>query len=83
MNIHGRLTDATYEQIKQGAVRDFELEANFIKTDGGVISSKELLVLLYQAYGSKPFNMSIEPSDKEPQTNPFHREFLSDKLMER
>ncbi len=83
MVIHGQLTKETFEQIKSGAVSEFPLESDFIKTDGGIISSQELLVLLYQAYGDKPFTIRVEPSDKIPQTNLFHREFLSDKLMER
>jgi hypothetical protein len=73
----------TYDQIKAGAVRDCPLTSDFIRTDGGVISSHELLVLIYQTFGDKPFNIEITPSDTKPQTNPFHREFLSDKLQER
>lgn len=83
MRIHGQLDRETYRQIQAGAVSEFPLEWDFIRTGGGPVSSHELLVLLYQAYGDKPFIITVEPSDVEPRSNPFHREFLSDKLRER
>ena len=83
MRIHGQLTKETYEQIKAGAGATFPLTENFIKTEGGIISADEFLVLLFQAYGQKPFIILVSPSEEEPKANLFHREFLSDKLRER
>jgi hypothetical protein len=80
MIIHGQLTEGTVNEIRRGGGRDFELESCFIQTEGGKISSNELLILLYQAYGGEPFEMNISPSDTKPVTNLLHRQFLSDKL---
>ena len=83
MKIHGQLMKDTYEQIKAGAVSEFPLEDDFIQTPGGPISSKELLVLLYQEFGDNPFIITAESTTTEPKVNRFAVPFVSDKLMER
>lgn len=83
MLIHGQLATETCEQIKAGAVTEFPLGDDFIRTEGGVISSQELLVLIWQTFKGNPFIITIEATDKPPIANPLHREFLSDKLQER
>ena len=83
MRVHGQLMKDTYEQIKAGAVSEFPLESDFIQTPGGPISSQELLVLLYQEFGDKPFIITVESTDKEPKVNRFAVPFVSDRLMER
>lgn len=83
MRIHGQLTKETYKQIKGGAVSEFPLEHDFIQTQGGPLSSHELLVLFYQEFGEKPFVLTAESTQESPKVNRFAIPFMSDKLRER
>ena len=83
MRIHGQLMRDTYEQIKAGAVSEFPLESDFIQTPGGPISSQELLVILYQEFGDKPFIIITEHTDIEPKVSHYTAAATSDKLRER
>ena len=83
LTIHGQLMKETYEEIRDGAVSEFQLELGFIKTTGGMLSAEEILVLLYQEFGDKPFIITVAPTDVAPIINSFANVVVAEKLAER
>ena len=82
MEIVGQLDKETCKQLDNGAVKEFPLEWDFIKTTNGYVSSHELLLLIHRAFKGESFIIKVEPFDGEIQTNRLGREILNDILGE-